>query len=123
LTAHIPGGQIGTGSHPLLNWLLALEVAAEATAAAITRVASTKRSDFFIGISLSVRSNPYYLRNPVTGYFRHGTIPIGAEFENSYFCGKLWKTKKTSSGNFGKNASQRDLATANLYSESEPPIC
>jgi hypothetical protein len=119
----MPGGQIGTGSAPLLSWLFELEVAAEATAAAITRVAKSKRSDFFICISPSVGSNPYYLRNPVTGYFRHGTISTGAEFENSYFCGRLWKTKKMSSENFGENASQRDLATANLYSESEPPIC
>ena len=51
--AQVPGGQIGTGSQPLLNWCLELEVAAEATAAAITMVANSRRSDFFMGFPLN----------------------------------------------------------------------
>jgi len=72
LRAHTPGGQIGTGSQPLLSCPFELEVDAAATAAAITIVANSRRSDFFMGISLSVMSNLHYQRNWVTGYFRLG---------------------------------------------------
>ena len=51
--AHTPGGHIGTGSQPAPSRFFELEVAAEATAAAITIVANSRRSDFFMGFPLS----------------------------------------------------------------------
>jgi hypothetical protein len=119
----MPGGQIGTGSAPLVIWPFELEVAAEATAAAITRVANIRRSDFFTVVLLcGLRSNPYYLRNTVTGYFRHGTIAIGAEFENSYFCGRLWKSKKPALAPCLKKQLRRLSEKPTIHSESEPDV-
>ena len=40
---------MGTGSHPAPSWLFELLVEAAATAAAITMVAKSMRSDFFMG--------------------------------------------------------------------------
>jgi hypothetical protein len=48
---------------------------------------------------------------------------MGAEFENSYFCGRLWKTKKTGQDNFAEKRAESGSRDANIYSESEPPIC